>query len=296
MKFTARKTKDALWAYFMIAPTMIGLIILNIYPVINTIYMSFMKTGDFGKMSFTGFDNYIKLAGDNQVLRATWNTFQYTLGTVPVGVLLALLGAVLLNSKIKGKTLFRTIYFLPVVSAPVAVAMVWRWLYNTEFGLFNYLLSVAGIDKVPWLTSSTYAMTSIVVVGIWIKLGYNIIILLAGLQEIPETYYEAARIDGAGPVRQFFNITMPLVSPTLFFVVILTFIESLQVFDTIYMMVDKQNNAMESVQSLVYLFYQYAFVMNDKGYGSVIVTFLLLIILAITGIQMYFQKKWVHYD
>ncbi len=296
MEINKRKVKDSLWAYLMIAPTMAGLIILNIIPVFRTIYLSFMKTGDFGKVSFTGLDNYTKMIHDSEVWEATWNTFQYTLGTVPVGILLALFVAVLLNSKIKGKTLFRTIFFLPVVSAPVAVAMVWRWLYNTEFGFINYFLSTMGIDGIPWLTSSSHVMFSVVVVGIWIKLGYNIIILLAGLQEIPTTYYEAAKIDGAGPIRTFFNITMPLVSPTLFFVVILTFIESLQVFDTIYMMIDKQNNAMSSVQSLVFLFYRYAFVSNDKGYASVIVTLLLVIILIITGIQMYFQKKWVHYD
>lgn len=291
-----RKWSDLGWAYFMIAPTILGLIVLNIMPVIQTIYMSFMKTGDFGKMSFGGMNNYIKLFNDKQVLVATWNSFRYTLGVVPIGVILALFIAVLLNSQIKGKTLFRTIYFLPVVSAPVAIAMVWRWLFNSEFGLLNYFLSLIGLDGINWLTSSKYAMISIIIVGIWSKLGYNVIILLAGLQGVPKALYEASDIDGAGPITKFFKITIPLVSPTLFFVVIMTFIESIQVFDMIYMMMDKQNNAMTSVESLVYLFYKYAFVINDKGYASTIVTFLLVIILIITGLQIMFQKKWVHYE
>lgn len=291
-----RKLGDWGWAYFMIAPTILGLLVLNIIPVIQTIYLSFMKTGDFGKVSYGGMSNYIKLFNDKQVLEATWNTFRYTLGVVPIGIFLALFVAVLLNSQIKGKTIFRTIFFLPVVSAPVAIAMVWRWLFNTEFGLLNYLLSLFGLNGIQWLTSSKYAMISIVIVGIWSKLGYNIIILLAGLQGVPKTFYEAAEIDGAGPISRFFKITLPMVSPTLFFVILMTLIESLQVFDTIYMMLDKQNNAMSSVQSLVYLFYRYAFMANDKGYASSIVTLLLLIILIITALQMFFQKKWVHYE
>ncbi|NDL66345.1 carbohydrate ABC transporter permease [Anaerotalea alkaliphila] len=295
-KMKKRRWGDLGWAYLMIAPTILGLLVLNIYPVISTIYLSFTKTGDFGASSFTGIGNYTKMFKDPEVLQATWNTFRYTIGVVPVGVLLALFFAVLLNANIKGKTLFRTIYFLPVVSTPVAVAMVWRWLYNTEFGLLNYLLSLFGAGPVGWLTTSRYAMFSLIVVGIWSTLGYNMVLLLAGLQEIPKTFYEAADIDGASPIRKFFFITLPLVSPTLFFVLVLTFISSLQMFDFIYMMVDRGNVAMGSVQTLVFLFYKYAFQIYDRGYASAIVVFLLAIILAITALQMHLQKKWVHYD
>ncbi|MBU3218378.1 sugar ABC transporter permease [Clostridium estertheticum] len=296
VKISKKDLNDYYWAYFMIAPTIIGLIILNIWPLIQTIYLSFNKTSDFGINQWIGLDNYKQMFSDPAVWQATLNTLKYTAISVPIGVILSLGIAVLLNSKIKGKTIYRTIYFLPMVSAPAAIAMVWRWLYSSDFGLFNYLLSLVGIHGPNWLTNPKLALLSIIVVGIWSYLGYNMIILLAGLQEIPKSFYEAAKIDGAGPIRQFFAITFPLISPTMFFVVVTSMITGLQVFDLIFMMISKSNAVMESTQSLVYLFYNYSFVMNDKGYGSTIVVLLLAIILLITAVQLKLQKKWVHYE
>ncbi|MCM8709897.1 sugar ABC transporter permease [Clostridium sp. SYSU_GA19001] len=296
IKASKKDLKDYAWAYFMIAPTIIGLIILNVWPIIQTFWLSLHKTGDFGLNEFVGFDNYKQLFQDKIVIQAIANTFMYSIVSVPIGIILSLLIAVLINSHIKGKSLYRTIYFLPMVSAPAAIAMVWRWMYNGEFGLFNYLLSLIGVKGINWLTDPKFSLVSVIIVGIWSTLGYNMVILLAGLQEIPGTFYEAAEIDGAGSVRQFFTITLPLVSPTMFFVVITTIIGSLQVFDHIFMMIDKTNIALEKTQSLVYLFYKYSFVMYDKGYGSTIVMFLLAVILIITVIQLYLQKKWVHYQ
>ena len=280
----------------MIAPTIIGLIILNIWPLIQTIYLSFNTTSDFGTNQWIGLNNYKHMLSDATVWRATLNTLEYTAISVPIGVILSIGVAVLLNSKIKGKTIYRTIYFLPMVSAPAAIAMVWRWLYQLNFGLFNYLLSLIGIHGPNWLTDPKLALLSIIVVGIWSYLGYNMIILLAGLQEIPKSFYEAATVDGAGPIKQFFSITLPLISPTMFFVVITSMISGLQVFDLIFMMIDKTSAVMDSTQSLVYLFYKYSFVMDDKGYGSTIIVLLLAIILLITVIQLKLQKKWVNYD
>lgn len=295
-KISKKNLKDYAWAYIMIAPTIIGLIILNIWPIIQTFYLSFNKAGAFGNIQWVGLDNYKQIFKDPDVIHATINTLVYTVVSVPIGIILSLIVAVLLNSKIKGKSIYRTIYFLPMVSAPAAIAMVWRWLYSADFGLFNYLLSLVGIKGPKWLTDPHVALLSIIIVGIWSTLGYNMVILLAGLQEIPGTFYEAADIDGAGPIRKFFSITLPLVSPTMFFVIVTTMISSLQVFDYIFMMIDKTNVAMKSTESLVYLFYKYSFIMNDKGYGSAIVMFLLAIILVITVIQLKLQKKWVHYE
>ena len=182
-----------------------------------------------------------------------------------------------------------------MVAAPAAIAMVWRWLYNSEFGLINYLLSLVRIDGPRWLSDPKVALISIAIVGIWSAVGYNMVLLLAGLQEIPGDYYEAANIDGAGPIKQFFTITLPLVSPTMFFVVVTSIISAMQVFDTIFMMIDKTSMAVEGTQSLVYLFYQYSFLVNDKGYGSAIVMILLLMIMVITFIQVKIQNKWVNY-
>ena len=294
MKYT-KNSVDWAWGYLMVAPTMIGLFILNIFPIFQTIYLSFTKAETFGKVKFVGMQNYQKMLSDELVMKAFMNTFKYTLITVPVGVFLSLVVAVLLNSKIKGKTLYRTLFFLPVVSAPAAVAMVWKWMFNSDFGLINEMLLKVGIHGPKWLTDPKIVLISVAIVGIWSMIGYNMIILLAGLQEIPDTYYEAAEIDGAGPIRKFFNITLPLVTPTLFFVIVTTLIGSLQVFDTIYMMIDRKNSALPSAHSVVGIFYRYAFEMNLKGYGSAIIITLFIVILIITAIQLKLQKKWVNY-
>lgn len=288
---------EALWGWAMVAPTIIGLVVLNIIPIFQTLKMSFHKSGDFGRNDiFVGFENYQRMLGDAQVWQATWNTFKYTLLVVPATVVLAILLAVLLNSKIKGKHLYRTIFFLPMVAAPAAVTMVWKWLYNTDFGLINFVLGKMGIGRINWIEDPKIAMYSIALIGIWSTVGYSMILILAGLQEIPKDYYEAARIDGASPAKQFFQITLPLVSPTLFFVVVTSVIQSMQVFDAIYMMEDIRSPAYDKTVSLVYLFYNNSFKYSDKGYGSTIVILLLVIILLITAVQMKAQKKCVHYN
>ncbi|MEH7347632.1 carbohydrate ABC transporter permease [Gottfriedia acidiceleris] len=291
-----RKRSDYLWAYFMIAPTMIGLTIFYLWPIIQTIYFSFTEWGAFGQYEWTGLDNYRRMLEDTNLLQSFKNTGIYIIFTVPIGIFLSILIAVLLNQKIKGKSVYRTLYFLPVITMPAAIAMVWRWLYNSDYGLLNYLLSIFGIKGPQWVSDPKVALYSIIVVAIWSGLGYNMVIFLSGLQGIPKTYYEAAEIDGAGPIRVFFKITLPLLSPVIFFVTIMSFIGAFQVFDLIFMMIGKSSTALESTQSIVYLFYQHAFVLNDKGYAAAIAVLLLIIILIITAIQMVLQKKWVHYD
>ena len=179
-----------------------------------------------------------------------------------------------------------------MVAAPAAVAMVWRWLFNSEFGLLNNLFHT----NINWISNPNIAIYSIAVVGIWSIIGYNMILFIAGLQEIPRDYYEASSIDGASPVTQFFKITLPLLSPSIFFVTITRVIGALQVFDLIFMMIEKANPALKKTQSLVYLFYQYSFVENNRGVGSAIVVLLIIIIMIITILQMKAQKKWVHYN
>lgn len=294
----SRSTRNEwLWAWFLIAPTIIGLVVLNIIPIIQTAHMSLFKSGDFGRNHiFIGLDNYVRMLNDPQVWQAVANTLLYTLLVVPFSCAFAMLIAVFLNRSIKGKLLYRTIYFIPMIAAPAAVTMVWRWLYNSNFGLINYLLSLVGLPPVNWTTNPQVAIISIAIIGIWSIVGYNMVLLLAGLQEIPRDYYEASDIDGASKVRQFFTVTLPLVTPTLFFVMVTTIIQSMQVFDVIYMMIDIMNPAYESTVSLVYLFYNNAFRYSDKGYGSAIVMLLLAIIMIMTVIQLRVQKKWVNYN
>jgi multiple sugar transport system permease protein len=212
---------------------------------------------------------------------------------VPLSVVVA----ALLNTKgLRGVGIYRTLYFLPVVTMPVAVAIVWTWIYNGQFGVLNFLLALVGVEGTSWLTDSDTALFAIAVVGIWMSLGYNVVILLAGLQGIPQHYYEAAELDGAGPVRRFFSVTVPLLSPSIFFVTVLSLIEAMQVFDLIFIMMDETNPALSSTRSVVYLFYQEAFVNSDRGYAAAIVMVLLVVILLMTLAQFRLQKKWVHYE
>ena len=246
-------------------------------------------------MKWAGVDNFKRLFTDPEVLQSLVNTLKYVVMVVPAVVVLSLLIAVLLNQKIKGMTIYRTMYFLPVVAAPAAVAMIWKWLFNSDYGLINFLFSKLGLNGIDWLSNPDYAILTIIIVGIWSGIGTNMIILLAGLQEIPKDYYESAEIDGAGAMRRFFSITLPLITPTLFFVVVTTIIGAFQVFDVIFMMFLPTSAAMYKTQSLAYLFYKHSYLLNDKGYGSTIVVLLLVVILAITAIQLKLQKKCVHY-
>ena len=297
LKSINKSRNEFMWGWLFILPTMVGLIILNIIPIFQTLYQSFFKTGAFGKGNkFIGLDNYKKLISDTSVWQSLFNTLKYTVIEVPLAIAIALVLAVLLNRKMKGRTIYRTIYFLPMVAAPAAVAMVWRWLYNSEFGLLNHILNTLGLKSVNWISNPKIAIISVAVVGIWSIIGYNMVLFLAGLQEIPHDYYEAAEIDGAGGIKQFFAITIPLITSTLFFVSVTGIIGALKVFDTIYMMLENTNPAFPKTQSLVYLFYKKSFIESNKGYGSSIIMLLLAVIMIITVIQMKCQKKWVTYN
>ena len=290
---TSREKSELLWGWIFIIPTMLGLIVLNIIPIFQTIYQSFFKTGDFGKGNiFVGFNNYKMVFSDAEVWQALWNTIKYAIVEVPISIAISLVLAVLLNEKIKGKGTFRTIFFLPMVAAPAAIAMVWKWLYNSEFGLLNHLIG----KKINWVSNPDIAIYSIAVIGIWSIIGYNMVLFLAGLQEVPRDYYEAASIDGATGIQKFFKITVPLISPTIFFVLVTRVIAAMQVFDVIYMIIDYNNPALKKTQSLVFLFYKYTFGQSNKGYGSTVVVVLLAVIMILTVLQMIGQKKWVHYN
>lgn len=289
-------SRDWPWAYLMLTPTALGLLVFYIWPIARTFYISFTDSGAFGGQEWTGLENYRSLLTDGAVVGALRNTVVYAflvLLVVPLSVVVA----ALLNTKgLRGVGVYRTLYFLPVVTMPVAVAIVWTWIYNGQFGVLNFLLSLVGIEGTSWLTNSSTALVAIAAVGIWMSLGYNVVILLAGLQGVPQQYYEAAELDGAGPVRRFFSVTIPLLSPSIFFVTVLTLIEAFQFFDLVFIMIDETNPALPATRSVVYLFYQEAFVNFDRGYAAAIVMVLLVIILVMTLTQFRLQKKWVHYE
>jgi multiple sugar transport system permease protein len=289
---TAAEKSEARWAYAFVAPTIIGLIILNFYPIFNTVYQSFCKTGDFGKGNiFVGFANYQRVLAAGETWQSLWNTIKYALIEVPFGVVIALILAVLLNKKIAGRAIYRTIFFLPMVCAPAAVAMVWKWLYNQQFGLLNNVFHA----NIAWISDPKIAWISIGIIGVWSIIGYNMVLFIGGLQEIPDDYYEAASIDGASGFRQFIDITVPLLSPTTFFIVQTRIIGALTIFDLMFMVMDKTNVALPKVQSIVYLFYQYAFTNGNKGYGATLVMVLLVFIMILTVILQSLEKKIVYH-
>ena len=280
----------------MVAPTIIGLIILNIYPFFYTIYLSTMKFQGLGKPKYIGFQNFSKMLSDAMTWNALRNTLLFVLFTVPVGVFLSLIFAALLNSKIRGRDTYRAIYFLPMVVAPAAVAMVWKWILNSDIGILNQFLGLFGIQGPTWISDPKTALISCAIINIWSAIGYDLVLILAGLQSISKTYYEAAEIDGASPVQSFFHITVPLISPTLFFVVLMRTMTSLKQFDTVYLLVKADNPAYKSTATLMTLFYREAFEKFNKGYASAIVLFSFVLISIFTVIQLIAEKKLVHYE
>ncbi len=280
----------------MIAPLTIGLAVFYFYPVFKVIYDSFFNVGAFNVRSFAGLDNYRDMFSDSMMWSTLWNTVRYVLVIVPSTLVLSLLLAALLNTKIRGRSVFRVIYFIPAITMSTAVAMVWKWIFNGDYGILNYILNFFGIDSLRWIGDPKLTWISISIVAIWMGIGYNMVILLAGIQGISTSYYESASLDGANGIQKFFNVTLPLVTPTLFFVLITTMISTFQIFDVIYLMLNSTSLASESTWSIVVYFYKNAFEFSKKGYASAIAVLLFVIIMIVTFIQMRLQKLWVNYE
>lgn len=295
-KMSPWKKKDWIAAYIFIAPVTIGLLVFYIWPFIQNVWFSFNDVNKFNIATFNGIENYKKLIADGEVWRTFGNTLKYVIITVPVGLFLSIVIAALMNAKIRGKSIYRTLYFLPSVTMSAAVAMVWKWIYNEQMGILNEGIRAAGGTGHGWLTDPKTALFMIMLVGLWMSVGYNMIILLAGMQGISNSYYEAAALDGAGPFAQFFKITIPMLTPTIFFVMVTSIIGGFQVFDVIYMMVGKTSPAYDSTQTVVMLFYRTAFDYGYKGYAAAISILIFAVIMIVTVIQLIGQKKWVNYD
>lgn len=291
-----RKARVDYSAYLFIAPLFIGLIVFYVYAFVRNIYLSFNDVGVFGESEFVGLQNFRDLFQDPIFRRATVNTFFYAGVGVPLVVLISIGLAWLLNQKLRGMVFYRTAIFIPAITLPAAIGLLWRWLYNSQYGLINYLLDLVGIPPQAWLGDTELVRWSILIVLVWASVSYMVIILLAGLQRIPSMYLEAAQIDGANTRQIFQKITLPLLSPTIFFVTVVSMIGMLQVFDFIFLMIRSESVAYQYAISLVTYFYESAFALNLRGYGAAISVILLAIIFAITALQFSLQKRWVHYD
>jgi len=294
-KIKRREWMDWLQGYAFLAPSFIILAVFIYFPVLYAFVLSFWRWRVLrGEPSFIGLGNYEFLFTSEDFWQAMGNTLYFSLGSIPTGMAIALFIAILLNRPLRGLSLYRTAYFLPTITSLVAVSVVWLWIYHPDVGLMNYALGMFGIAPIRWLNEPRSAMPALIILGIWRGLGYNVIIYLAGLQNIPQHLYEAAKIDGANRWQLFRHVTWPLLTPTSFFILIIAVINSFQSFTQIHVMT--QGGPIGSTTVIVYYLYQQAFQQFTMGYGSAIAMVLFAIILVLTLIQMKALGPRVHYQ
>lgn len=307
--------RDAKRAILFILPTYLIITTFIILPIFFAFFISFNKWNLLAPMKFIGFSNYSKLFRSDEFWKALVNTLYYTFITVPLCVFFSLLLAMLLNTKIKGIAFYRVAYFMPVMTSFVASAFIWQWIFQSQNGILNFIIGLIGLKPLSWLNEPKGIITvlfesfglhipqwlsgpsvtlfAISIISIWRNVGYYMIIFLAGLQNIPRSYYEAAEMDGAGPIRRFFSITLPILSPTTFFVLIMAVIVSFQVFEQVA--VTTQGGPLNSSLVLVYFVYQKAFKFLEVGYASSAAYILFVIVLFLTYLQVKVIGKRVHY-
>lgn len=287
-----RRIKNNLIAYSFIAPNFIGFAVFTLGPILFAFALTFLKWNGSGPLTFVGLKNIIKLFSDPVFLEALKNTIIYCVGTVPLTMIFALMLAIILNRKIFGRNFFRTVTFFPYVASLVAVAVVWNMLFNPAKGPVNMLLSLLGVsdDHLPgWAADRHWAMFTVILFSTWKNMGYYMIIYLAGLQGISPSLYEAAELDGANRWQQFRYVTIPQLSSTTFFVVMMLTIDCFKVYDQIFMIT--QGGPGTSTLVLVYHIYNTAFISWDLGYASAIAMVLFLLVLAVTVFQFRIEKK-----
>jgi len=286
----------AIRGWLFIGPVVLGTIIFNVLPLFPTLYASFTSWNGLGDPQWIGLANYQKLfSGRDPVLLVSLkNTVVFTVGYVPVAILVGLGLALLANQQIRGIVIFRALFFLPVITSVVAVGIVWRWIFSSPFGVLNWALAQIGIVGPRWLGDPTWAMIAVIIVSVWQVMGYNMVILLAGLQGVPQELLEAASIDGAGRFRRFRHVTVPLITPTIFFLSIIAVINSFQVFGLIYVMTGGGPGSSTNVY--VYYLWKEAFQLREMGYAAAMSWLLFVVILAVTLVQWRLGKRWVHYQ
>ncbi len=288
-------TKKSFVAYIFLAPWLLGLIGLTAVPMISSFYYSFTNYDMLTSPRFIGVDNYVNLVADPKFLKSLEVTLKFVFISVPLQLAFALLVALMLKKNRTGARVYRAVYYLPsLFGGSVAVAILWRQLFNKE-GLFNQILALFGIQGINWIATPKTALNTLIVLAIW-QFGASMVIFLAALKQIPEDYYEAARIDGAGHIKQFFYITLPVLTPMVFFNIVMAFINAFQSFTSAYVISGGTGAPLNS--TLFYSLYLYikAFSQFQMGYASAMAWILLAIIAAFTGLLFLSAKKWVFYD
>lgn len=284
------------WVIFFIAPSLAGLLAFILYPLVSSLGIALTDWTLPRDPNFVGLANFERLWNDANFWNALKNTLLFIALYVPVVFVLGLLLAMFLNQKVPGMIIVRTTTFMPVVASWVVVSLIWRWIFNPSFGPINYWLSLIGIQGPEWLYQPGSAIAAIVITTVWKDIGYIALLYLGGLQGIPETYYEAARIDGASRWDLLRSITIPLLTPTMFFVVITLIINYFQMFDPIWLMPIKDTAAERQLTVMVVEIVKNAFSYNRMGYASAMSWVLFAMIFVITFIQLRIQKRWVYYE
>ena len=282
-------------AWLFVLPVVLGILIFQLYPVIFSLYVSFTHWDFVTPPIWAGVENYVGLfTTDRAFSQVLSNTALYAVGTILPGMAIALIFATLLNQGIIGQAAFRAIYFVPVVVPTAAVAILWRWIYEPNYGILNDALKVIGVRGPMWLTNTHSALLAVIIEAVWAGLGLNIVIYLAGLQTISREYYEAAQIDGANAIQQFFHITLPLISPTSFFLLVTGTISAIQVFDVPYIMT--AGGPANATQMIVMYLYKTAFGLQRMGVAAAMGYIVFMLILLLTFVNFMLEKRWVFYE
>jgi multiple sugar transport system permease protein len=280
-------------AALFLSPSLIPLLAFTIGPMVASLGLSFLKWDLLRPPRLIGLDNFANVFADPDFQAAVGHTLVFIVGYLPLVYGGGLLLALALNQRLRGLSFFRAAYFLPVVTSWVVVALMWKWLLNPDSGMVNFALGLVGIKGPGWWTDPAWAMPSVILASVWKDLGFVMVILLAGLQAIPEDYYEAASVDGANRWARFRNITLPLLSPASFFVLVISLINSFQVFDQVWVMTNGGPAGASSV--VVEQIVRHAFSYSQMGYASAMSWLLFVVILAVTAVQFRLQTRWVNY-
>jgi multiple sugar transport system permease protein len=292
---SGRLGRDSWWAWFFLAPTILGLAVLSAGPIVASFGISLTDWDLLSPPELVGLGNFAALLSNDRFLVALRNTAFYTVTSVPLGLILGLGLALALDQRIRGIAIIRTAYFLPVVTSTTAIALVWLWIYSPQGGVLNTVLGTFGISPQKWVSDPFWSMPSIVIMSVWQGLGTTVIIFLAGLQGIPQEFYDAASVDGAARWARFRHVTLPLLTPTIFFTGILAFIDSFQVFDQVYVLA-RPGEPTKSTITLVYFIYESGFEHFKMGLAAAASWILFLIVAVMTILYFRSQRRWVHYQ
>ena len=304
--------------YLFILPALIVILVFRFYPILQAIRMSFFKWGMAGPLYAVGLKNFNRLFIDPKFYQSLGNTFWYVVFVVPLTIIMSIFFAQLLNQKIRGRGVYRTIYYLPVVTSIVAISVVWKWIFNPDRGILNAMFSIFGIEGLKWLNDArgvfeiilaplnielsgffagpSIALLALIIMAVWHNIGYCVIIALAGLQNVPGQYYEAAKIDGASTWKTFRHVTLPIISPTIFYLIITQSIFAFNTFTPVYVMTQPPGGPLGTTNLVVFYLYEQAFKLWNLGYANAIAFVIFIIIFFLTQFQKRFIERRVHYE